>query len=168
MVTEDTRNDVWQEYLDFARLVRYYEALAKRYSQIHLIIRYLLLLPFISSLALLFDFLTHPLQVLLGALIGIVVAADLVYRPTRKAAVAHIISIECSKLEIEWMQLWNNANARDSNDEDVQKRNDLLSKKLNEITGRAGEVGIHENRKLNMKCADDAYRIMSQKFAPSA
>ena len=50
MVSEQTRNDIWQGLLDAARLDRYYEALAERYRQRHLALRILLLLAAIGGM----------------------------------------------------------------------------------------------------------------------
>lgn len=43
MVTEQTRQDIWQAYLDLARLTRYYDALADRHRRNHKVIQFLLL-----------------------------------------------------------------------------------------------------------------------------
>ena len=42
MATDQTREAIWQELLDSARLVRYYEALANRYRTRHQLTLFLL------------------------------------------------------------------------------------------------------------------------------
>lgn len=57
MTTSQTRNAVWQELLDTARLVRYYEALSNRYRRYHWAVRFVLLLSASSGIVALLDLL---------------------------------------------------------------------------------------------------------------
>ena len=78
MVTEQTRNAVWQELLDVARLVRYYEALSDRHRRNHIIVRFLLLVAAASGIAALLDQLPAIAQLIAGGLIAVLVVWDFV------------------------------------------------------------------------------------------
>ena len=102
MVTEQTRNYVWQELLDAARLVRYYEALSDRHRRNHSRVRFLLLAAATGSIAALLDLIPESTQLFTSAWVALLVAWDFVSDYAKKAAVLHTISLECSALEIEF------------------------------------------------------------------
>lgn len=91
MTTPQTRNAVWQELLDTARLVQYYEALSHRYRRYHWAVRFVLLLSASSGIVALLDLLPEPMlqpvQLTAGGLIALTVVWDCVSDYARKAAV---------------------------------------------------------------------------------
>lgn len=165
MATEQTRNDVWQELLDVARLVRYYESLSDRYKRCHSIIRFFLLAAAAGGIAALLDVLPAIVQLVAGGLVALLVAWDFVADYARKAAVLHVVSLECSALEIEWRELWAAVNKCDLDDAVARRKNQRLAQRANEATGRAGHADIREDRKLNEKCEKDAYRVVADWYA---
>lgn len=169
MVTEQTRKDIWDEMLDVARLVRYYEALSDQHRRKHLTIRYLLIASAVSGTAALLelfpDQIQDVIQIFAGCAIGLIAAWDIVTNYARKAAVLHAISKECSLLEIEWRDLWAEANNNDSDDAKIRSENRYLAKKLSEVTGWAGDADVQENRKLNEECETTAHKVMEEKYA---
>ena len=62
MVTEQTRHDVWNEMLDIARLVRYYEALADKPRIFYYLIRGTLIFSALVGSATLLDLLKFSLE----------------------------------------------------------------------------------------------------------
>ena len=160
MVSDQTRNDIWQELLDVTRLVRYYGALSDRHRRNHSTIRFLLLAAAAGGIAALLDLLPQIVQLIAGGLIALVVAWDFVSDYAKKAAVLHTINIECGLLEIEWRELWNEAN-----DAEVREKNRRLSERISYVTARAGDANIPENRKLNEECAKAAYRVVADQYA---
>ena len=99
MVSERTRNEVWRELLDAARLTRYYEALADRHRPNHTLTRLFLLATAASGIAALLDVLPDVVRLVAGGLIAFVVAWDFVADYAKKAAILHAISLGCSTLE---------------------------------------------------------------------
>ena len=165
MVSERTRNEVWRELLDAARLARYYEALADRHRRNHTLTRVFLLATAASGVAALLDLLPDAARLVAGGLIAFVVAWDFVANYAKKAAVLHAISLECGALEEEWRALWIDANDDGAEDSEVQRRNRELSRKIMAIAGWAGHVDVREDRKLNEECEEAAYRIMAERHA---
>lgn len=167
MVTDQTRNDVWQELLDAARLVRYYETLSDRYRRRHQGVRVVLLLAassaIIALLALFPENLQQWVQLIAGALIASTVIWDFVFDYARKAAVLHTLSMECGMVEIELKALWDKM--ENIGDDEAQRSNTHLARRMADVTGRAGQADIQEDLELNHKCAEAAYRVMEDQYA---
>ena len=162
MITDHTRNDVWQGLLDIARLVRYYEALSDRHRRHHFAIRLLLLIAATGGVAALLELLPDGIQILSGALVAVLVALDFVTDYAKKAAVLHAISIECSALEIEWEDLW--GNLENLGDAEARENHAGLSRRLVHVTGAAGHADIREDRKLNEHCEAAAYQVIQDQY----
>lgn len=163
MVAEQTRNAIWQELLDVARLVRYYEALSDQHRRNHLIVRFLLLAAAAGGIAALLDLLPAMAQLVAGGLVALLVAWDFVSDYAKKAAILHAISIECSAMEIEWQNLW--LELENISDAEARRENTRLSRRIADVTGWAGQADIRENRKLNEECEKAAYRVMAERYA---
>ena len=164
MVTDRTRDDVWAEMLDVARLVRYYEALSDRYRRYGVWLRVALLVSMGGGFwAVLGAF---PLWAQLGAGLAVSVIAilDLVMNFSKKAAVAHTITLECGLLEKEWRDLWAYVENEDADETEARDWNRRLSGRLEEIIGWAGHADIGGDDKLNRKCADSAYAVMARQY----
>ena len=165
MIYEEIRNYVWQDYLDAARLVRYYQTLSSQYHRRHNLIRILVLLLAVSSAGVLFE----SFPVILGAIFGVTVAAlvvcDFVLYYGRKAYVLSAIYAECSELESEWSDLWERANSGEFDGSEIRATNSDLSKRLNSVTSRAINAGIRVDDKINKECAESAYKIMEERYA---
>ena len=171
MTTEQTRMDVWEEMLDIARLVRYYEKLADRHRTHFFIVQGILVLSALVGTAVFLSqfkvFPQHVQEIILiiaGLALASATAWDIVANNARKAAVLHAISKECSLFEIEWMNLWAEVNGHQSEDSVVREKNRQLARRLTEVTVWAGDADIRENSKLNEECESIAYKIMSEKY----
>ncbi len=165
MVTDQVRSIVWQEYLDAARLVRYYEALSDKYRRNHFIVRFLLLAAAASGIAALLEILPAIAQLIATAFVALIVVWDFVSDYARKAAILHAISIECSELETEWQELWTEINEDEIGTAEVLWKNRRLSRRILGVTSWAGVADIRENQKLNEKCAESAYKVMVDRYA---
>lgn len=163
MVAEQTRNAIWQELLDVARLVRYYEALSDQHRRNHLIVRFLLLAAAAGGIAALLDLLPAMAQLVAGGVIALLVAWDFVSDYAKKAAILHAISTECSAMEIEWQALW--LELENISDADARRENTRLSRRIADVTGWAGQADIRENRKLNEECEKAAYLVVTDRYA---
>lgn len=167
MVSQSTRNAVWQSYLDVARNGRYYEALADRYQWYYRSVRFLLLLAVIVTVAVP-SYLSQPASLIFGAvavlLTAILVAVDYVGDFAKKSAVLHGISVQVNRLESDWEILWLEIDDVDAVDSEMRQRNRDYQRLLNEVTERAGEEGITIDNKLNQKCMETAYEIMEDRY----
>ena len=106
MVTENTRNVVWQDFLKISRLVRYYDALFKHFQLYRYIIRFILIFPLFSAVTLITDTAPHWINLSIGILVALAVLIDFIFDFSTKAAITHTISLECSRLQNEWSKLW--------------------------------------------------------------
>ena len=150
MVTEQTRNSVWREFTDQERLVRYYEALSEKYLKWHFWTRFVLSLAAIGGIGALLTKLPDIVQQIAGVLVILVIVWDLVQAPARKAAILHTISIECSRAQIEFKELWAeiDTNAEASEDE-IRSKLSRLERRVLEVTSWAGHAGVQAHPKLN-------------------
>ena len=166
MVSEQTRNDVWQELLDVARLVRYYEALSNRYRHNHMIVRFLLLVVTLGGIAALLDLLPPVAQIIAGAVVALLFAWDHAADYAKKAAVLQAISLECSLLEDEWKQLWATICAKDANvtDEEARRMNRQLTRRISYVTGWAGQADVRDDPRLNKECEKVAHKVMADRY----
>lgn len=165
MVSETTRNEVWQSLLDVARLIRYYDAYANRRRLYHFILRGLLLFAAAGGVANMLAVFPDFVVPAVSAAIAVLVVVDFACNYARQAAVLHAIGRECGKLEVEWKNLWANMNAGSVSDKKAMSINQELARQLLEATLWAGDADIREDRKLNEKCAEDAYKVMVEHYA---
>lgn len=163
MVSEQIRNEIWQERLDVERLVRYYEVLAERHRIRHLGIRTILLLAATSGVASLLEVLPQVFQLIAGLSVTVLVVMDFALNEARKSAILNLIKIECRALGNEWESLW--ANLERITDDDARRENERLVRRLSEVTGWAGHTEVGEDNKLNVKCEEIAYKVMSERYA---
>ena len=88
MVTENARNDVWQNFLDVSRLVLYYDVDFKCYQRYRYTVRFFQILPLLRAVTLVFSEFPNWVQAV-GLLIAIAVgnrfkvpgAPDVPYSP---------------------------------------------------------------------------------------
>lgn len=169
MVSETTRNAVWQELLNAARLVRYYSSLADRHRRNGRIIQFLLMAAATSGIAGLLDLLPAFIQqtaaAAAAAAVAILVVCDFFGDYAWKAAVLHVICIECNRIESQWQTLWLEIDRPDLEDADALRQCETLGRRLNEITGQAGLVGVAVDAQLNKTCAEDTYKVMQERYA---
>ena len=167
VITEQTQNDVWQDLLDVARLVRYYEALADRHQRNHSLLRFLLLVPAAGSIGTLLELLPAFTQHIAAGLVALLVAWDFISDYGKKTAVLHAISHECRALEIEWRELWAAVydSGADANEAEARRKNQHLAQKLSEVTGWADQANIRKNKKLNEECEELTYKVMRARHA---
>ena len=165
MVSDTTRNAVWQELLDAARLVRYYTNLADRYLKKRRTMQFLLIAAAASGIAGLLGPLPEFISRAAAAAVAILVVWDVFGDYARKAAVLHAISIECNRIESLWHALWLEIDRSDLEDADVLGQCKTLGQSLNDVTGRAGLVGVEVDAELNVSCAEETYKVMQERYA---
>ena len=164
MVTEQTRQDIWQAYLDLARLTRYYDALSDRHRRSHRVIQFLLLASASGGVITFLEVLPKEFQLVVSTAVAVLVVWDLIMDYSKKAALLHKISTECSGIEIRLSSLWNSVQSGRLTDEEARGENTELMQKVLEATRLAGEIGVPENKSLNRKCAAEAYEVMVARY----
>lgn len=165
MVSDQIRNEVWQDLLDVTRLVRYYAALSDRYKRNYNIVRGLLLIAATSGIAAFLDALPPIAQLISGVGIALIITWDFVSDYGRKAAVSHAIRLQCDELENEWRDLWRSVDDGTIANEEALHSNRQLLQRITSLTGNAGYADIREDHKLNETQAADAYKIMEERYA---
>lgn len=164
MVSDATRNAVWQSYLDVVRLTYYYEVLSNRYQKYYLTIRFAMLFFVIATVASPFISLPQPVTpIVLVIITAFIVALDYVGDFARKAALLHGISGQVRRLNSQWELLWLSIDDTGAEDEVTRQKNTGLQRLLMEATDRAGEAGITTNNKLNQECMETAYAIVEDR-----
>ena len=164
MITEHTRNEVWHNMLEAARVSRYYHTLSERYQRKHHWTRFILFAAaFVSMIVTLGLLVSSFLSLLANAAIFLAVVWEFMQDYPRKAAVLSAIRDECGALEIEWQSLWVGQDELD--DHDVRAQNKQLLDQLHTITTRSGHVGVIEDAALNQRAAAEAYQVMEQRYA---
>ena len=163
MVSDQTRNDIWQELLDSDRLVRYYEALANRYQRLHSLTLLLLGVSAASSFAAILDLFPDVVQLFASALVGITAVWMFIADYAKKAAVAHVISFQCRRLDLDWKDLW--AAVESIDEAEARRRLGDLSNQMNIATQRSSDAGIVDNRRLNEECEALAFKTVQERYA---
>ena len=166
MVSDQTRNDIWQELLDSDRLVRYYTAVANRYRRLHSYTLWLLMFGAASSFAAVLAVLPNDVQLIANAVVGLAAAWVLVADYAKKAAVAHTISFQCSRLDVQWQDLWREVEHIE--EEAARQRLVDLANQMNDVTSRSGDAGIVDNRRLNEKSEAVAFQTVNERYAVQA
>ena len=166
MVSDQTRNDIWQELLDSDRLVRYYTAVANRYRRLNACTLWLLVFGAASSFAAVLAVLPNNVQLIANAVVGLAAAWALVADYAKKAAVAHTISSQCNRLDVQWQSLWREVEHIE--EEAARQRLVDLANQMNDVTSRSGDAGIVDNRRLNEKSEAVAFQTVNERYAIQA
>ena len=168
-VTDATRNAVWQEMLDTARLVRYYERMASRQHRQHLGVR-----PrqhrcssasATAGVAAATNALPEAVQVASGAVVAILVAWDFLADYANKAAVLGSIRRECGEVEVELAALWGEIQADSIDDDDARRTLAELARRVTRATDCAGSAHVPTDEQLNVRCEEAAYKAMAGRYA---
>ena len=81
----------------------------------------------------------------------------------KKAAVAHTISFQCDRLDAQWRHLWREV--EDIEEGAARERLVDLANQINEVTSRSGDAGIVDNRRLNEKSEEIAFKTVNERYA---
>ena len=167
-VSARIRNEVWQEYLDAARLGRYYAALAERHQRRHRILQCILGFAAVGGLARFVGLLSGDWN-WVSDLASIVIVALVIFELTtdyaKRAAILAAIYVECGELEILWQSLWHDVDAADAEEEAIRNRLRDLSARMLRATASMGYVDMKEDRRLNERAAEESYRVMEARYA---
>ena len=152
MVSQRTRNAVWQNCLDVSRVGMHYETLASRCVRRRDFLRVALLVAVIGSAASLFTPLNHPAATTVLAVAAAVLAlADYALNLAKKSAVLHQVSVDVARLESEWNDLRVRMDDEDDDDLEVRSKDRRLKSRLMDAAKRLRESGVAANDSLNRK-----------------
>ena len=100
------------------------------------------------------------------AIVGIVIW-DFMADDGKKAAILHAISIECGEFELRLRSLWMSLNSGEDVDESaIRQELYAIEDGLLRVTARPGHADIAEHDRDNKRAAEDAYQVISDRFAP--
>ena len=163
-VKAHTRNRIWQEMLDVARYVHYYETLTNRYARRGRIIRAFIFVGAALSIGLSLDVLPGPIGVGFGVSAALVLLVativDFVWDWGTKASVSHAINIECCIIQTEYTSLWSMVETDEIDDSEAQSRSSHLVLRTIAATAQLSDT----NRKLNKKAQKAAYANVSSRW----
>ena len=163
--SDATRNAVWQEMLDAARLVRYYERMASRHQRRHLGTRLVLLASATAGVAAVVGALPDAVRVVSGAVVALLVAWDFLADDANKAAVLDSIRRDCSEAEGELAALWGEVQADAVSDAEARRTLAGLSRRVAHATDRAGSAHVPTDERLNAECEEAAFKAMEGRYA---
>ncbi len=167
MVNDDLRKEIWYGLYDSVRCSRYYIELTNRYQRYQTLTRIALLIVACGGMVAFFDLLPmhwyDRVEPVFGLLLAVTVGVDFYFDFGKKATELHGVATECSSIENQYRTLWRNHIKL--NDETAEEKLLELDSKLLQVTSTPGKFGVQNNRKLNNKCADSAYRILESEYA---
>ena len=152
MVSQRTRNAVWQNCLDVSLVGLHCEALANRCMRRRDFLRAALLVAVIGVAASLFTPLNHPAATTVLAVAAAVLAiADYALNLAKKSEVLHQVSVDVARLEAEWNDLRVRMDDEDADDLEVRSEDRRLKGRLMDAGKRLREEGVAANDSLNRK-----------------
>lgn len=167
-VSNQTRNEVWQGYLDAERLNRYYYRLANKYNKIYYTVKIMIAFAAVGGLTRLFGILPDKwisVADVATVIVLVLVILDLVQDYGKKLAVLNRVSKD-SQLQLqEWKLLWNLVDKPGSKDEDVLKQMNILNKNAAASGAEVSNAGLGENKKFNQTAWEEANEVLSAHYA---
>ena len=154
MITEQTKEIVWQTYLDIARYVRYYPALATRWRRLSWATRGFLGLAATGAVASLLGGLPIEVGFAASAAIAVLAVLDLVVDVGKRSALLDTIVTDISQIETDCQLLWENVQGDRLSEEDALRKHGDLIQRIDRVTSR---LIIAIDRRLNQRCTEEAY-----------
>ena len=111
------------------------------------------------------DALPEVVRIASGALIALLVAWDFLADYANKAAILGVIRGECSEVGDELAELWGQIQSNSVNDGDIRSALANLKRRVTRVTARAGAANISTNEPLNIRCEEDAFKALSDRYA---
>ena len=163
-VGESRRNEAWFDYLEAVRLERYYFKLYDRYQLLRQTVRFLIFLSVSGNVVGALQ--GAPAWVIwsVSTVAAILLAVDFLGDHARKAASAFAISQACAALSDDYSRLWQQINEREIDDQEVVSRLDELAESIRRTTGRAGDVDLRTNERLNERSTEEANQLLENRY----
>jgi len=163
-VSESRRNEAWFDYLEAVRLERYYYKLYDRYQVWRQAIRLLIFLSVSGNVVGALQ--GAPSWIIWGVstVAAILLAVDFLGDHARKAASAFAISQACATLCNDYSRLWQQINEREIDEQQVVSRLEELAESVRRTTGRAGDVDLRTNERLNERSTVEANQLLESRY----
>ena len=165
MVSEQTRNDVWDGLFDVKRCVRYYLALQKRNLLIERVLLVFLLVSGTTALGTVLAEAHQHIQIVFPAVIALVSFILLTGKYSAKATAAEWIARECEEQAIKWHNLYRDANEDRASESEVTKEFEELTKEIDSITAHSVTAGLTIHKRLNKRSATEANKDLLNTYA---
>ena len=173
MVTDQTRNAIWQDLWDAERYSRYYSALSDSYSRRHKMTRFATLASVLVEATLSVSFVSIgaegvwadiflALIVALGIAIAILVAWDAASNYAEDAAALSWVSVDCAALNMQWADLWLDIESYAIDEDEARSRQRQLLHRFNAIASR---IDVNLDEKTNEVSAEDAEKVLRERYA---
>ena len=167
-VSTQTRNEVWQGYLDAERLNRYYYRLANKYNKIYYRIKIIIAFAAVGGLTRFLGILPDNWVSVADIATMIVLALvilELVQDYGKKLAVLNRVSKDSQLRLQEWKLLWNMVDKPDSEDEDVLNKMNNLNRNSAESDAEVTDAGLRVNNEINQTAWEEANEVLSTYYA---
>ena len=171
-VTDHTRNEIWQDFTDAERYLRYYTSLADKYRTRHHRVRSALL-GFILFEAIVVVPLWTTIEAPWGTIFIVLVASiiialtvfDATSNDAKNSALLNVASDECAHLHTEWRFLWADIETDAVEERQVRERQRVLLDRMNLIAAR---TELKEDEKRNIRYAEEANEVMKGRYVASS
>jgi hypothetical protein len=160
VVTEHTKDRLWEDMWDVARYVRYYEMQTHRLGLWNKGIRLLILVGGAMAVGSIVDPVPAWVGVLGGLLLFSLTAVDLIWDWGTKAALSHAVSLECSIIEKDYEKVWSATRAEQISDADCQSTIDQLGMRIIATTAMLSGT----DKGLNRKAQEAATKVLADKW----
>ena len=167
-VSAQTRNEVWQGYLDAEHLNRYYYQLANLYNKRYYGIKFIIAFAAVGGLTKLSGILPESSTLVVNyapMIVLIFVILDLIQDYGKKLAVLNRVSKDSQKRLQEWKMLWHTVDMPDSKDDDLLKQIKILNSEAAELGAEVADAGLRENKELNQAAWEEANEVLSAHYA---
>ena len=164
LVTEQTRQLVWQGLIDAERDSRYSDAQATRYRRYHRLIRVVLGISTTGSVAYAIGLLPAPSYVAVAVVVGAMAAFEGVMDFGKKSGILAFVSTEYGELEQKWHQLWIGSTRSDAEDAMVLRRFENLQARTEKVRLREDAAGVSTSRRLNQVSSREAYEALASRY----
>ena len=164
-VSESRRNEAWLDYLEAVRLERYYYKLYDRYQLLRQVVRLLIFLSVSGNVVGALQ--GAPAWVIwsVSSVAAILLAVDLLGDHAKKAATTFAISQACAGLSDAYSRLWREINEQEIGEQEVISRLKELADSIRNTTGRAGDVDLRTNQRLNERSTVEANQLLEGRYA---
>ena len=173
MVTDQTRNAIWQDLWDAERYFRYYSSLSDLYRRRHRLTRFATLASVLVEATISVSYISTgvagvwatiflALIVALGIVIAILVAWDATSNYAGDAVALSWVSVDCALLNAQWADLWLDIESYAIDEHEARSRQRELLYKFNAIASR---IDVDLDEKTNEASAANAVKVLREKYA---
>ena len=166
MVTDQTRMAAWQTLLETARVVRYYDAMAKRYSSYELCLSFILGISGAGAVISVVDFFVAdptPWMRVWGAGMVVVILINFIAKPGARAALLTAVRARLDQQENRARELWLRIDTLDIDDEDARRELTDIMKAASQDMQLSS--GVPTANKLNQRCTEETYTAEALRYA---